>query len=45
MITTFGLMFAIPLFLGSHADNLGWQDLAGFLAWVCVVPGLILTWS
>jgi cardiolipin synthase len=41
---TFALMFAIPLFLGSHADNLGWQDLAGFLAWVCVIPGLILSW-
>jgi cardiolipin synthase len=41
---TFALMFAIPLFLGSHADNLGWQGLAGFLAWVCVIPGLILSW-
>ena len=41
---TFWLMFAFPLFLGSHADNLGWQDLAGFLAWVCVIPGLILSW-
>jgi cardiolipin synthase len=41
---TFALMFAFPLFLGSHADNLGWQGLAGFLAWVSVVPGIILSW-
>ena len=41
---TFALMFAFPLFLGSHADNLGWQDLAGFLAWVFVIPGMILSW-
>jgi cardiolipin synthase len=41
---TFALMFAFPLFLGSHADNLGWQGLAGFLAWVCVIPGIILSW-
>ena len=41
---TFAFMFAVPLFLGSHADNLGWQDLAGFLAWVCVIPGIILSW-
>jgi cardiolipin synthase (CMP-forming) len=41
---TFGLMFAFPLFLGSHADNLGWEDLAGVLAWICVIPALILSW-
>jgi cardiolipin synthase len=41
---TFALMFAVPLFLGSHADNLGWQGLAGFLAWVFVIPGIILSW-
>ena len=41
---TFGLLCAYPLFLGSHADDLGWQDLAGFLAWVCVIPGLILSY-
>ena len=41
---TFALMFAFPLFLGSHADNLGWQDLAGFLAWVFVIPGIVLSW-
>jgi cardiolipin synthase (CMP-forming) len=41
---TFALMFAFPLFLGSHADNLGWQDIAGFLAWVFVIPGMILSW-
>ena len=29
---TFALMVAFPLFLGSHADHLGWQGLAGFLA-------------
>jgi cardiolipin synthase len=41
---TFGLMVAYPLFLGSHADNLGWQDLAGVLAWIAVIPGLVLSW-
>jgi cardiolipin synthase len=41
---TFAMMFAIPLFLGSHADNLGWQGLAGFLAWAFVIPGIILSW-
>jgi cardiolipin synthase len=41
---TFGLMIAFPLFLGSHADNLGWQDLAGFLAWIAVIPAMILSW-
>ena len=41
---TFGLMFAFPLFLGSHADNLGWQSIAGFLAWVAVIPSLILSY-
>jgi cardiolipin synthase len=41
---TFALMFAFPLFLGSHADNLGWENLAGVLAWIFVIPGLILSW-
>ena len=41
---TFALMFAFPLFLGSHADNLGWQGLAGVLAWIFVIPGIILSW-
>ena len=41
---TFALMFAVPLFLGSHADNLGWEGLAGFLAWVFVIPGIVLSW-
>jgi cardiolipin synthase len=41
---TFGLMFAFPLFLGSHADNLGWEDIAGALAWISVIPALILSW-
>jgi cardiolipin synthase len=41
---TFALMFAFPLFLGSHADNLGWQDLAGVLAWMFVIPGIVLSW-
>jgi cardiolipin synthase (CMP-forming) len=41
---TFGLLCAYPLFLGSHADDLGWQDLAEVLAWVCVIPGLIFSY-
>ena len=40
---TFGLMFAFPLFLVSHAD-VGWADTARVLAWICVIPGLILAW-
>lgn len=38
---TFGLMFAIPLFLASHS-TLGWRDTAEVLAWICAVPGLVL---
>ena len=40
---TFGLMFAFPLFLASHAD-VGWADTARVLAWICVIPGLVLAW-
>lgn len=41
---TFALMFAFPLFLASHADDLGWADTAGFLAWCFAIPGLVLGW-
>jgi cardiolipin synthase (CMP-forming) len=41
---TLALMCAFPLFLGSHADNLGWEDVAGALAWIFVIPGLVLAW-
>jgi cardiolipin synthase len=41
---TLALMVAFPLFLGSHADNLGWEDIAGALAWIFVLPGLVLAW-
>jgi cardiolipin synthase len=41
---TFGLLCAYPLFLGSNADDLGWQDLAEVLAWVCAIPGLIFSY-
>ena len=41
---TLALMVAFPLFLGSNADNLGWDELAGVLAWVFVLPGLVLAW-
>lgn len=40
---TFGLMFAIPLFLAAES-TLGWRDTAEVLAWICVVPGLVLGW-
>ena len=40
---TFGLMFAFPLFLASHSD-VGWADTARVLAWICVIPGLVLAW-
>ncbi|MHB8670555.1 MAG: CDP-alcohol phosphatidyltransferase family protein [Acidimicrobiales bacterium] len=41
---TFGLMVAFPLFLASHAPDLGWHRLAGTLAWWCAIPGLALGW-
>lgn len=40
----FALMMSIPFFLGSHASDLGWQDLSGTLAWVTGLPGLALYW-
>lgn len=40
---TFGLMFAFPLFLASHS-TLGWHPLAGVLAWVSGVPGLLFSY-
>lgn len=40
---TFGLMAALPLFLGGHAND-DWHRTAEILAWVCAVPGLILGW-
>jgi len=40
---TFGLMFAFPLFLGSHS-TVSYAGLCGFLAWVAGIPGLILSW-
>jgi cardiolipin synthase (CMP-forming) len=40
---TFGQMFAYPLFLAGSSD-LGWAPVATVLAWVCVVPGLVLSY-
>ena len=40
---TFGLMFAFPLFLASRS-TLSWHELAGMLAWVTGIPGLILSY-
>lgn len=40
---TFALMFALPLFLGGHAND-DWHRVAEVLAWVAVVPGLVLGW-
>ncbi|MCU1452960.1 MAG: pgsA [Acidimicrobiales bacterium] len=37
---TFGLMVAFPLFLASHS-TMGWAPLAGNLAWVAGLPGLV----
>jgi cardiolipin synthase len=39
---TFWLMFAFPLFLMSHSDA-PWADLAGVLAWLTGIPGLVLS--
>lgn len=42
---TLGLMMAFPFFLASNS-TLGWAPLAEVLAWICVIPGLILgLWS
>ena len=40
---TFGLMAALPLFLGGHAND-DWHSTAEILAWICTVPGLVLGW-
>ncbi|HET6966494.1 MAG TPA: CDP-alcohol phosphatidyltransferase family protein [Acidimicrobiales bacterium] len=40
---TFGLMAALPLFLGGHAND-DWHRIAETLAWICAVPGLVLGW-
>jgi cardiolipin synthase len=37
---TFGLMVAFPLFLTYHS-TMGWAPLAGVLAWVFGLPGLV----
>ena len=40
---TFGLMAALPLFLGGHAND-DWHRVAETLAWICAIPGLVLGW-
>ncbi len=40
---TFGLMVAFPLFLIGHAND-NWHQIAEILAWIAVVPALILGW-
>lgn len=40
---TFGLMVALPLFLGGHAND-DWHSVAEGLAWVFAGPGLIAGW-
>jgi cardiolipin synthase len=40
---TFGLMLAFPLFLAGES-TFGWRDTAHALAWVAVVPGLVLSY-
>lgn len=40
---TFGLMAALPLFLGGHAND-DWRRIAETLAWICAIPGLALGW-
>ncbi len=41
--STFALMCALPLFLIGHADD-DWHRAAEAMAWVFVVPGLVLGW-
>jgi cardiolipin synthase len=40
---TFAMMFALPLFLAGHAND-DWHSIAEALAWVAVVPALVLGW-
>jgi cardiolipin synthase (CMP-forming) len=40
---TFAMMFAFPFFLASHS-TVGWRDVAGVIAWVFAIPGLVLSW-
>jgi cardiolipin synthase len=40
---TFGLMVALPLFLGGHAND-DWRNVAEALAWTFAIPGLVLGW-
>jgi cardiolipin synthase (CMP-forming) len=40
---TFGLMWALPLFLLGHAPT-SWHSVALFLAWGCVIPALAFGW-
>jgi cardiolipin synthase len=40
---TFGLLCAYPLFLAGNSD-LFWADSADVLAWLCAVPGLVLSY-
>ena len=41
---TFGLMFAYPLFLMAHDTDFALREAAEVLAWLCVIPSLILAW-
>ena len=40
---TFALMVAFPLFLTADSTA-GWRDVAEVLAWIWVIPGLVLSW-
>jgi cardiolipin synthase len=40
---TFANMFAFPLFLGSHS-TVSYDAVCGFLAWIFLVPGLVLSY-
>ena len=41
---TFGLMFALPLFLSGHDQGFSLHGLFEFLAWCCAIPALVLGW-
>lgn len=40
---TFGLMAALPFFLGGHAND-DWHSIAEGLGWLFAIPGLIFGW-
>lgn len=43
-MATFGLLFALPLFLAASAEPAG-QEVYRMLAWITAMPSLVLSWA